>query len=334
MISLIASIFIAKSFAMQALPLKPEFPKDNPQTVQKIELGKMLFMDPRLSIDGTISCNSCHNVMAGGDDDRATSVGIKGQVGGRSAPTVWNSAYHTVQFWDGRAASLEEQAKGPLTNPIEMGMPSHDAVVQRIKTYPEYVVLFTKAFGKDGINIDNYAKAVAAFERTLITPNSRFDKYMRGNKKALSQLEIKGMKLVDEIGCTACHSGANFNGEGLKMGEGNFQKFPVIENKEIEKKYAFMKDKGRYEVTKKDDDMHMFRVPTWRNIAHTAPYFHNGAVKTLDEAVKVMAKLQLDKDLKEDEVQAIVAFLNSLTGEFPKIIAPRIPELVGRSTVD
>lgn len=330
---MLLTLFVSQlSFALSPLPLSPEIPKDNPQSLAKIELGKKLFFDPRLSADGTISCNSCHNVMAGGDDDRANSVGIRGQHGGRSAPTVWNSAFNTVQFWDGRRNTLEDQAKGPLTNPIEMGMKDHDAVMERIKSYDEYVADFTRVFGKNNpMTIDNYAKAVASFERTLITPNSAFDKYMRGNKKALSSLQIKGMKMVEEIGCTACHAGANFNGEGFKVGEGNFQKFPMFPNKEIEAKYAFGKDLGRFEKTKVDDDKNTWRVPTWRNIAVTAPYFHNGAVKTLDEAVLVMAKLQLDKDLKKDEVEAIVAFLKSLTGEFPKITAPRIPEHHGKS---
>lgn len=328
-----ASLFSVNSFAFKALPLKPEFPKDNPQSIAKIELGKKLFFDPRLSKDGTISCNSCHNVMAGGDDDRATSVGIKGQIGGRSAPTVWNSAFNTVQFWDGRKNTLEEQAKGPLTNPIEMGMESHDEVMKRISSFSEYVNDFNKVFGKNSLTIDNYAKAVASFERTLITPNSRFDQYMKGNKKALTADEIKGMKLVEEIGCTACHAGPNFNGEGLKVGEGNFQKFPMFENKEIEAKYGFTNDLGRFNFTKNDDDKNFFRVPTWRNVALTAPYFHNGKVQTLSEAVKTMAKLQLDKDLKDEEIKLIVSFLNSLTGEFPKITMPRIPEINNESAV-
>lgn len=319
-------------FAFSPLPKSPEIPKDNPQTKAKIELGKKLFFDPRLSQDGTISCNSCHNVMAGGDDDRANSVGIRGQKGGRGAPTVWNCGYNTVQFWDGRRDTLEDQAKGPLTNPIEMGMKDHNAVMERIASYDDYVKDFTTVFGKNNpLTIDNYAKAVACFERTLNTPNSAFDKYMHGNKKALTPLQIKGMKMVEEFGCTACHAGANFNGEGFKVGQGNFQKFPMFPNKELEAKHGFSKDLGRYEKTKVEDDKNMWRVPTWRNVAVTAPYFHNGSAKTLDEAVKVMAKLQLDKDLKQEEADAIVAFLNSLTGEFPTITAPRIPEHTGKS---
>jgi cytochrome c peroxidase len=310
---------------------KVEVPKDNPQSVQKIELGKQLYFDPRLSKSGATSCNSCHNVMAGGDDDSSFSVGHKGQLGGRNAPTVWNSAFNTVQFWDGRAASLEAQAKGPLTNPKEMAMESHDAVMARVKMYPDYVASFTKVFGKNNpMTIDNLANAIASFERTLIAYNSPYDKFKAGNKKAMSASAVKGMKLVEEIGCLACHAGENFNGNNMvKMGEGFYQKFPMFPDKEIEKKYEISDDLGRYDVTKNDDDKNFWRVPTWRNVELTAPYFHNGSVKTLDEAVRVMAKVQLDKVLKEDEVTAIVDFLKSLTGERPKIVAPKLPEISG-----
>jgi len=326
------SLFTGHAFAQdtfKALPDKAPAPKDNPITPAKTELGKVLYFDPRLSHNGTISCNTCHNVMAGGDDSRATSVGINGQKGGRNAPTVWNSAFLGVQFWDGRAPDLEAQAKGPITNPIEMGMKNHDIAIERLTKIPGYVELFKKAYPKDKnpLNIDNAAKAIATYERTLITPNSRFDKYMKGNKKALTAQEIRGMKAVEEIGCTACHYGANFSGPIGIGAEPNYHKFPQNPNKEIEKKYNFTEDLGRYEITKKDEDKNVYRVQTWRNVALTAPYFHNGAVKTLDEAVKVMAKLQLDVDLTEAQTQDIVAFLNSLTGEFPKQTMPRLPEL-------
>lgn len=319
--------------AMEALPTQPPIPKDNLQTPEKIELGKTLWFDPRLSVNGVISCNSCHNIMAAGDDGRPVSVGVQGQLGGVGAPTVYNSAYNTVQFWDGRAASLEEQAKGPLTNSKEMGMKDHDMVMSRVMRLPGYVKMFKKAFPKDKnpVSIDNAAKAIASFERTLITPNSPFDKYKRGNKKALNAQQIRGMKLVDEVGCTSCHTGPNFNGEGLKMGEGNYQPFPQIPGSKYDRMYKLTEDLGRYNVTKDADDKNKWRVPTWRNVALTAPYFHNGEVKTLDEAVRVMAKTQLDVDLKEEQVLDIVAFLNALTGEFPKIVAPRLPELANES---
>jgi cytochrome c peroxidase len=314
----------------KALPDKAPVPADNPQTSAKIELGKMLYFDPRLSIDGTVSCNSCHNVMLDGGDGRPVGVGVRGQRGGRGSPTVWNSAFHSVQFWDGRAESLEAQAVGPLTNPIEMGMPSHDAVIERINKIPGYVESFKKAFPKDKEpTIGNLAKAIASYERTLITPNSPFDKYIKGNKKAMTAQQVRGMKLVEEIGCTSCHTGVNFAGEGLKMGEGNYQPFPQIPGSKFDKMYDLTSDLGRYEVTKKKEDKNHWRVPTWRNVALTAPYFHNGKVKTLDEAVRVMAKTQLDADLKDDQVQDIVAFLNALTGEFPKQTMPNLPKTTG-----
>jgi cytochrome c peroxidase len=313
----------------KALPDSPPIPADNPQTPAKIELGKMLFHDPRMSMDGTISCNSCHNVMFHGGDGRAVGAGIHGQRGGRGSPTVWNSAYHTVQFWDGRAVSLEEQALGPLVNSVEMGMTSHDLVIERIRQIPGYVQAFKKVFPKaKEPTIKNAAMAIAAYERTLITPNAPFDKYIKGNKKAMNAQQIRGMKLVDEIGCTSCHTGVNFAGEGFKMGDGNYQPFPQIPGSKFDKMYDLTSDLGRFEVTKKVEDKNHWRVPTWRNIAITAPYFHNGKVKTLDEAVRVMAKTQLDMDLKDSQVQDIVAFLNALTGEFPKQTMPMLPNTV------
>lgn len=328
---LIFTIVAIGSFGAQAqfkaLPDKVPVPADNPMTPAKIELGKMLFFDPRLSLDGTISCNTCHNVMFHGGDGRAVGAGIHGQRGGRGSPTVWNAAYLTVQFWDGRAPTLEEQAKGPLVNNVEMGMSSHDMAVDRIKAIPGYIEAFKKAFPKEKnlITIDNMVKAIASYERTLITPNSPFDKYMKGNKKAMTAQQIRGMKLVDEIGCTSCHTGEMFNGVGFKMGEGNYQPFPQIPGSKYDKMYDLTSDLGRYEVTKNPEDKNKWRVPTWRNIAITAPYFHNGKVKTLQEAVRVMAKTQLDMDLKDEQVTDIVAFLNALTGEFPRQTMPMIP---------
>lgn len=327
------SLWSLSAFAeFKALPDAPPIPADNPQTPAKIELGKMLFFDPRLSMDGTISCNSCHNVMYHGGDGRAVGAGIHGQRGGRGSPTVWNSAYQTVQFWDGRAATLEEQALGPLINSVEMGMTSHDLVIDRIRQIPGYVQAFAKVFPKDKQpTILNAAKAIAAYERTLITPNSPFDKYMKGNKKAMNAQQIRGMKLVDEIGCTSCHTGVNFSGDGFKMGEGHYQPFPQIPGSKYDKMYDLLADLGRFEVTKKADDKNHWRVPTWRNVAITAPYFHNGKVKTLDEAVRVMAMTQLGMDLKDAQVQDIVAFLNALTGEFPKQTMPQLPNTANMS---
>ncbi len=317
----------------EALPDVAPAPENNPTTAEKVELGKMLYMDPRISSTGTVSCNSCHNIMEGGDDSRAVSMGVHGKTGGRSAPTVWNSAFHSVQFWDGRVDLLEDQAKGPITNPIEMGEPDHDTTVAKIKAIPGYKPYFEKAFGADSINIDNLAKAIAAFERTLITPNSAYDKYVKGDKKAMTAQQVRGMNTFAETGCTSCHSGAAFNGPKMPFGQGFYAKFPTFTDNDYDKKYNLMADKGREEATGKAADAHMFRVPTLRNITDTAPYFHNGSVNDLSEAVRLMAKTQLNKDLSDKEVEDIVAFLGALTGPYPEITMPRLPATSGSSLV-
>ena len=320
---LAAMLASSSAMAMEALPMSPPIPADNPMSDAKIELGKQLYFDPRLSIDGTVSCNSCHNVMATGTDSRPTSVGINGQRGGRNAPTVWNSAFLSAQFWDGRAATLEDQAKGPPLNPIEMGMPSEKAVVDRLKAIPGYKEQFNSIFGE--VSYNNMAKAIAAYERTLITPDSPFDLYIKGNKAAINNKAVAGMKLFQEIGCSGCHSGVNFAGPKLPIGQGFYQKFPANDS-EYTAKYDFKADKGRFEETKDKNDMHMWRVPTLRNVAVTAPYFHNGSVNTLSEAVRVMGKTQLNQTLNDKQVEDIVAFLESLTGEFPVQTMPRLPD--------
>ncbi len=330
-----ALLISAQAYAFEALPDKAPVPKDNPMTPEKVALGQQLFFDPRLSADGTVSCNTCHNVMSSGTDNRPVSAGVAGQNGGRSAPTVWNAAFLTAQFWDGRAATLEDQAKGPILNPIEMGMPHKELAVKRIESIPGYAEQFAKVFGeKSGVTYDNIAKAIATYERTLITPNSSFDRYLKGNKKALSKEAQAGMKLVEATGCTSCHNGPNFAGPiDLPVGQGFYQKFPVYPGSSYETKYNLSNDSGRFQVTKDEKDKNVWRVPTWRNIALTAPYFHNGSVETLDEAVRVMAKTQLNKELSDGDVTSIVAFLNSLTGEFPQQTLPRIPDLSNSSLV-
>ncbi|MBI4694341.1 MAG: c-type cytochrome [Gammaproteobacteria bacterium] len=318
------------AYEWQALPETAPAPTDNPTTPDKIALGKALFFDPRFSSTGTVSCFSCHNVMEGGDDHRPTSIGVHGQVGGRNAPTVWNAAFHVAQFWDARAPSLEEQSKGPPVNPIEMGMPNLDATLKRIRDIPGYRPLFAAAFqGEDTVTMDNAAKAIAAYERTLITPDTPYDRYVKGDRQALSAEQIKGMETVAAIGCTSCHAGPAFNGATLATGPGLLMKFPVNAKSEYVAKYALTKDRGRYEVTKQDADAQLWRVPTLRNLVYTAPYFHNGAVKTLDEAVRVMASTQLDKKLTEPDVKAVVAFLEALSGNFPEQTMPRLPATPG-----
>ncbi len=322
-LALAGSLSVAN--AWDTLPTVAPAPADNATTPEKVELGKMLYHDPRLSSTGTVSCSSCHNTMLGGEDNRPNSMGVHGQTGGRSAPTVWNAAFNSVQFWDGRAPSLEAQAAGPVTNPIEMGMKSWDDVVERLKAIEGYNQAFEQVFGKDSISKDNATKAIAAYERTLITPNSPYDQYVEGNKAVLTVQQVRGMDKVAELGCTSCHSGAAFNGGG------SFQKFPVMSNDYFEAQYHFKKDQGLAEVTKNEADAHLFKVPTLRNIALTAPYFHNGSVKTLEQAVTVMAKVQLGKDLPKEDVADIVAFLNALTGEFPKQTMPQLPGTPGKT---
>lgn len=315
-------------FALDALPARVIHPVENPSTPAKVALGRQLYFDPRLSKDGKVSCNSCHNVLApGGHDAMATSTGIDGQKGGRNAPTVWNAAFLSVQFWDGRAATLEDQAKGPLINPIEMGMTDHPAVVRVVKEVPGYVKQFAAIYGgKDPVTIDTIAKSIAAYERTLITPNSPVDRYLKGDRKALTPAAVRGMGLVQTVGCTSCHMGPNYAGPQMPVGTGFYQKFPVYTGSVYDAKYGLTQDAGRFAVTQDENDRGRFRVPTWRNVARTAPYFHTGSVETLDEAVRVMAKTQLNRDLKEGEVTDIVAFLTALNGELPREKAPELPQ--------
>ncbi len=327
---LVVSASGAYATSWQALPEQAPAPADNPTTPAKVKLGQALFFDPRFSSTGTVSCNSCHNVMLGGEDNRSNSMGVHGQTGGRSAPTVWNSGFSSSQFWDGRANTLEDQAKGPVTNPIEMGMSDLEVAMNRVRSIPGYQPMFEAAFGKDKpMTVDNAAKAVAAFERTLVTPNSPYDRYVKGDKKAMTEQQVRGMNTFAGVGCTSCHSGAAFNGPSMAPGTGFFMKFPTFADNSYVKKYDLMADTGRFQVTQQGADKHMFKVPTLRNVALTAPYFHNGAVPTLEEAVKVMAKTQLNQDLDASQVEDIVAFLKGLTGEFPAMTLPRLPATDG-----
>lgn len=314
----------------QALPRIAPAPADNPTTAAKVELGAMLFFDPRFSSTGTVSCFSCHNVMEGGDDHRPTSIGVHGQVGGRNAPTVWNSAFHSVQFWDGRAPSLEEQAKGPPVNPIEMGMPDLNGVIGRVAAIPGYKPYFERAFGPgDVITMDNAARAIAAYERTLITPDSAYDRFVRGDRKALTAQQRTGMDKFLSTGCMSCHQGAAFDGPNLPAGTGFFMKFPLFETSPYVAQYSLTQDPGRAAATGVATDKAMWRVPTLRNLTYTAPYMHNGMVKSLPEAVKVMASTQLDVALTDGDAADIAAFLESLSGPFPKQAMPRLPATPG-----
>jgi len=311
----------------QPLPGKPPIPKNNPMTPAKVELGKQLYFDERLSINGTISCQSCHDAMGSGTSPLPVPFGVYGKIdGSRNDPTVWNAAFKTAQFWDGRAPSLEEQAKGPLFNPVEMGN-NPETLVNRIKQIPGYAAAFKKVFGeKDPVTVDNIVKAIAAYERTLITPDGPFDRYLRGRKRAISPEAKRGAKLVKDLGCMACHYGPNFSGPMSPMGQGFFMEFPIDKDNEYVTKYKLLKDLGRYKVTHQESDKHMFIVQTWRNIAITAPYFNNGSVGDLGTAVLVMAKTELNKDLTKKQMDDILAFFQTLTGKFLKQGMPHIPE--------
>lgn len=314
----------------ETLPAVAPAPADNPQAAASIELGKMLYNDPRFSETGTVSCASCHNLMEGGDDHRPTSIGVHGIVGGRNAPTVFNAAFLTAQFWDGRAPTLEAQAKGPIVNPVEMGMKDLGSAIDRIKAIPGYAPYFKAAFGAgDVINIDNAAKAIAAYERTQITPGSPYDRFVKGDKSALTAEQQKGMKAFADTGCQSCHSGAAFAGPALPMGTPFLQKFPLHTDNAYVAKYDLLADKGRYNTTKDPADEYMWRVPQLRNLVYTAPYLHNGSVKTLPEMVRLMGKVQLGLDVPPADVASIAAFLEGLTGEFPKETLPRLPPTPG-----
>ncbi len=309
------------------MPSHAPIPANNPQTAAKIELGKQLYFDPRVSSTGTVSCNSCHNVFSNGTDNRPVSMGVHGKLGSRNSPTVFNAAFRSVQFWDGRAASLEDQAKGPVTNPVEMGMPNAKVIVGRIGAIAGYRAEFEKVFGgADPVTMDHIAQAIASFERTLITSASPYDRYMKGDKSAMSPAAVRGMKLAESAGCMSCHSGPMFSGPKMPMGQGFYMRFPMNTDNKYVKEHDLLADKGRYEVTHQEADMHMYVVPSLRNVEVTAPYFHNGSVKNLGEAVRVMAEVQLNKTLTDGQVQDLVAFLDSLTGGFPHVTAPRLPE--------
>ena len=277
-----------------------------------VELGKKLYFDPRLSKSGFISCNSCHNLSMGGTDNISTSIGDKWQQGPINAPTVLNSSLNVAQFWDGRAADLKAQAGGPIANPGEMAF-THTLAIGVLESIPEYVREFKVVFGKDKIDIDQVTLAIAEFEKTLVTPNSRFDQWLLGKKDALTADELAGWNLFKNSGCVACH-----NGEAL--GGTSFQKMGIVEPYKAKSPAG-----GRADVTGKDADRFNFKVPTLRNVEMTYPYFHDGAVWTLTEAVDIMGRLQLGKKFTDKENAQVVAFLKSLTGEQPKFALPILP---------
>lgn len=295
-----------------------QWPEDNPYSAAKAELGKMLYFDTRLSSDGSVSCASCHSPQKGFTDGAAVSTGISGQKGGRSAPTVINRAYSTLQFWDGRAATLEEQAKGPIANPIEMTADkeagaAHTACVTRLRAVPDYVKRFEQVFGSKDFSIDHVAKAIATFERTVFSGNAPYDRYINGDMKAMSESQVRGMKVFfNKAACDSCHIGFNFT-------DGSYENIGIGMDKP-------MPDLGRYAITKNDEDRGAFKTPSLRDIAHTGPYMHDGSLKTLEEVVEHYNKggiknPHLDQRMKplnltEQDKKDLVEFLKvSLSGE-------------------
>ena len=296
----------ADRLAVFGKPLPPVFAAaDNSLTPEKTALGRQLYYDKRLSKNQDLSCNSCHDLARYGADGQKFSTGHKKQLGGRNAPTVYMAAGHVAQFWDGRAKDVEEQAGGPMINPVEMALPDHKHAEAVIQSIPGYVEAFKKAFpdDKQPISIKNITAAIGAFERQLVTP-SRFDRFVAGDVGALNDVEKAGLLKFMDTGCVACHSGALLGGTA-------YQKVGSV------KPWPNQNDTGRAAITKQDGDKFVFKVPSLRNIARTAPYFHDGSVEKLVDAVKMMATHQLGKTLAEDEAQSIVTFLDSLTGDIP-----------------
>lgn len=278
----------------------------------QMELGKKLYFDPRLSKSGFISCNSCHNLSMGGTDNLPTSIGHHWKQGPINAPTVLNSSLNVAQFWDGRATDLKAQAGGPIENPGEMAS-NHVLAIEVLESIPEYVNLFKQVFNNSPITIEQVTQAIAEFEKTLVTPNSRFDQWLMGNAQAITADEQAGYQLFKDSGCVACHNGP-------AVGGNSFQKMGVVEPYKTQNPAE-----GRSAVTGKDADRFNFKVPTLRNVALTYPYFHDGAAKTLTEAVDTMGRIQLGKRFTPEENAKIVAFLKTLTGEQPQFLLPILP---------
>ncbi|MCB5205358.1 cytochrome-c peroxidase [Neorhizobium sp. T786] len=299
-------------------PLPSTIPavRDNKITPEKIKLGKALFFDPRMSASGVFSCNSCHNLATGGDDNLETSIGHGWQKGPRNSPTALNAVFNIAQFWDGRAEDLKAQAKGPVQAGVEMAN-TPDNVIATLKSMPDYVTWFKEAFPEeaDPVTFDNFAKAIEAYEATLITP-APFDAYLNGDEDALSVKAKQGLDLFMDKGCASCHAGINVGGEG-------YYPFGLIERPGAE--VLPENDKGRFAVTNTADDSYVFRAAPLRNIAVTAPYFHSGKVWDLKQAVAIMGTSQLGEELNDGEVDLIVAFLDTLTGKMPDVSYPVLP---------
>lgn len=302
---------ISASAITPAEPIQP-IPPAKISSPELVELGKKLYFEPRLSKSGFLSCNSCHNLSMGGTDNLTSSIGHKWQQGPINSPTVLNARYNVAQFWDGRAKDLQAQAGGPIANPGEMAA-THELALQTLASIPAYQSEFKKVFKQDSIGIAQVTKAIAAFEETLVTPNSRFDQWLKGNKKVLTAQESAGYQLFKDSGCAGCHN-------GVAVGGGSFQKLGIVAPFQ-----TTSKAQGRFDVTGQEADRNMFKVPTLRNIELTYPYFHDGSAATLTQAVDVMGRVQLGRQFSADENAKIVAFLKTLTGEQPRIAMPVLP---------
>jgi len=313
-----AELRAAAKEIFEAIPLQaPQLGDANVMTRDKIDLGAMLFFDPRMSKSGIFSCQSCHNVGLGGVDGLETSIGHGWQKGPRNAPTMLNAVFNVAQFWDGRAPDLAAQAKGPVQAGVEMNN-TPDNVIATLTSMPGYVAAFDKAFPgqPEPITFDNFALAIEAFEATLITPNARFDQFLMGNDGAMNETEKAGLALFMDTGCAACHSGINVGGQ-------DYFPFGVVETPGAE--VLPEGDKGRFAVTATAGEEYVFRAAPLRNVALTAPYFHSGKVWDLREAVAVMANSQLGAELSAEEIDQIVAFLGTLSGEQPQVEHPILP---------
>ncbi len=307
----VAMLAFAAAPVWSAEPIDP-IPAVKVKNAAMVELGKKLYFDPRLSKSGFISCNSCHNLSMGGTDNLKTSIGHNWQQGPINSPTVLNSSMNLAQFWDGRAKDLKAQAGGPIANPGEMAF-THELAVDVLNSIPAYKAEFKKVFGKDAANIDMVTDAIAAFEETLITPNSRFDKWLKGDKKAMSKVELEGYKLFKDSGCTACHYGP-------AVGGSSFQTMGLVAKYDTPNKAE-----GVAGLTGLDADRMKFKVPTLRNVEMTYPYFHDGEADTLEKAVDIMGRLQVGRAYSPEEIAKIVAFLKTLTGDQPNFKLPILP---------
>lgn len=277
--------------------------------MRKVILGNLLFHDVRLSSDNTVSCSSCHGLNTGGVDNKQYSEGVGGQFGGVNAPSVYNAHYNFVQFWDGRAATLADQAAGPPLNPVEMANTSFDEICEKLNADADFAKAFKEVY-PDGFNQANITDAIQEFERTLLTPNSRFDKYLKGDDSAMTAEELAGYDLFKKYNCATCHVGENMGGQSYEL-LGIKHDYFADRGTELT-----VEDNGRFKETNNERDRHRFKVPGLRNVALTAPYFHDGTQATLDEAVKAMAKYEVGVDLSEQETKQLVAFLQTLTGEY------------------